>query len=614
MTYNQEQLEAVQHTKGPLLVLAGPGSGKTAVITARTAYLTEQYKVSPSSILVVTFTKAAAGQMKERFLHMQGITCTRVQFGTFHGIFFGILKQAYGLNGRNIISEEEKKKILRELLTSSGMEVEDEREVLELLQREISMVKTEQMPLDHFYSGSCPEETFRRIYRRYHEILCGKKLLDFDDLMVYCYELFVKRPDILKKWQEHFQYIQIDEFQDINMLQYRIIRMLAAPQNNLFAVGDDDQSVYRFRGAKPEMMFRFQQDYPSGKIIILYQNYRCSASIVNCSQKLIRHNTARFEKQLTTSNAPGKAVELRTFADEKAESDYLLESILKLVQNGESCDNIAVLFRTNIGSRPTVSRLMEYNLPFVVKDGLPNLFEHWIAVQILAYLRISKGGRRRSDFLQIANKPNRYISREALYESEVSFEHLYQFYEEKEWMCQRIEKLEDDLKILAGMPPFAAINYIRCGIGYQEYLKEYAQFRKMKPEELFDVLDELQQSAREYRTFEEWCSYIQDYTVELKKQKHKKQEGGITISTLHGAKGLEYPHVFILDINEGTIPYHKAVLPEEIEEERRLLYVGMTRAAQTLHLFNIKNRYEKKQEPSRFLEEVMGESGKCVTQ
>lgn len=613
MTFNQEQTEAVHHAEGPLLVLAGPGSGKTAVITARTAYLSETYKVSPSSILVVTFTKAAAGQMKERFLRMRGAVHTNVHFGTFHGLFFGILKQAYGLSGRNIISEEEKKRILRELLAGSGLEAEDERDVLELLQREISMVKTEQMPLDHFYSGSCPEETFRQIYRKYHEILCGKKLLDFDDLMVYCYELFIKRPDILKKWQEHFQYIQIDEFQDINMLQYRIIRMLAAPQNNLFAVGDDDQSIYRFRGAKPEMMFRFQKDYPSGKTIILHQNYRCSASIVKCSQRLIRHNSARFEKQLTTSNTAGKAVEMCTFPDENAETDYLLESIRKLIENGGACEDIAVLFRTNMGSRPTVSRLMEYNLPFTVKDGLPNIFEHWIAVHILSYLRLSKGGRQRSDFLQIANKPNRYISREALYESEVSFEHLYQFYEGKDWMCDRIEKLEEDLKILAGMPPFAAINYIRCGIGYNEYIREYAGYRKMKPEELNDVMDELQQSARKYRTFEEWCTYIQDYTLELRKQKSKKQEGGITISTLHGAKGLEYPHVYIMDINEGTIPYHKAVLPEEVEEERRLLYVGMTRASETLHLFSTKKKYEKKQEPSRFLEEMMRENETCVT-
>lgn len=606
MNLNQEQREAVRHNEGPMLVLAGPGSGKTAVITARTAYLTEKYNAAPSSILVVTFTRAAAGEMKERFLSAAGGKGTRVQFGTFHGIFYGILKQAYGLGSGNIIGDGDRRRLLGELVLDSGMEMEDEKETLDLLEQEISTVKTEQIALEHFYSASCPEEVFRRIYHSYHRRLRQKRLLDFDDLMVCCHELFLKRPDILKRWQERFHYIMVDEFQDVNVLQYKIIRMLAAPQHNLFVVGDDDQSIYRFRGAKPEIMLSFQKDYPQAQQVILRKNYRCTKAIVNCSQRLIRENEKRFEKALETDNEQGEAVEIHPFSDEEAQNLYLIQSVLEKTEEGCPANEIAVLFRTNTQSRQTVSKLMEYNIPFVMRDSLPNLYEHWIARQIFAYLRLAKGGRSRSDFLMIVNKPNRYISREALYEKEVTFESLYQFYEEKEWMWERIEKLEDDLKRMGGMSPFAAINYLCCGVGYREYIIEYARRRKIKEDDLLDILDEIQESSKNYRTFEEWCAFIQDYTLMLKRQKNSQDTCGVVLSTLHGAKGLEYDHVYILNVNEGMIPYHKAVLEEDLEEERRLLYVGMTRARKTLHLYYPEKQYKKKREPSRFLEEILG--------
>ncbi|MGI6006373.1 MAG: ATP-dependent helicase [Ruminococcus sp.] len=607
MNLNQEQKKAVCHNEGPMLVLAGPGSGKTAVITARTVCLIEKYHIAPSSILVVTFTRAAAGEMKERFLSLTKGKHSQVQFGTFHGIFYGILKQAYHLNSGNIMGEAEKRKLLTELVQNSRMEIDDEKDTLEVLEQEISTVKTEQIALDHFYSSGCPEEIFREIFRSYQKEMRRRRMLDFDDLMVCCYDLFIKRPDILKRWQERFRYVLVDEFQDVNMLQYKIIRMLASPEDNLFVVGDDDQSIYRFRGARPEIMLSFLNDYPRGARITLRKNYRCTKAIVNCSQRLIRENEKRYEKKLETDNEQGEAVEIHPFADEEAQGRHLAETILEKEKDGCPLEKMAVLFRTNTESRQTVSRLMEYNIPFVIKDSLPNLYEHWIARQILSYLRLSRGGRMRSDFLTVMNKPNRYISREALYEKEVSFESLYQYYEEKEWMCDRIGKLEEDLKRMGGMAPFAAINYLCCGMGYRDYIVEYAGKRKLKKEDLLEILDEIQESSRKYRTFEEWCAYIQEYTLLLQKQKNSADARGVTISTLHGSKGLEYDHVFILNVNEGTIPYHKAALEEDLEEERRLLYVGMTRARKTLHLFYPEKRYRKKQSPSRFLEEILGE-------
>ena len=471
--------------------------------------------------------------------------------------------------------------------------------------REISTVKNGRIPLSHYYSASCPDEEFRKIYETYEKRLHGKRLLDFDDLLVYCYQLFQKHPDILQAWQKKFRYILIDEFQDVNQLQYDIVRLLALPENNLFLVGDDDQSIYRFRGARPEIMLQIPKDFPQLQQVILKQNYRCTGEIVEKSQNVIRWNDARYEKQLFTENDKGKLIEIRTFENESEETTWLLKQIQKDLAEGCPHKEIAILFRTNHNCRMTVERLMEYNIPFTMRDVLPNLYEHWLAKNMVAYMHLAMGGRERKDFLAIMNRPNRYLSREAFYEKEVPFEILYQFYEGKEWMCDRIEKFEHDLKMMKNMAPFAAINYIRYGIGYDEFLKEYAQYRKIKVEELYDLLREIQESAKGYKTFQEWFDSMDAYKEKLKEQSEKvRQQEGIVVSTLHSAKGLEFERVYILDVNEGCMPYQKAILDPEIEEERRMFYVGMTRAKKELHLYAVEERFGKKMEPSRFLVEL----------
>lgn len=606
MKFNNEQQQAVLHRDGALLVLAGPGSGKTAVITHRTKTLISEYHVNPSSILVVTFTKAAAREMKERFLRLTQETRTDVTFGTFHGIFYGILRHAYGITSQNIAGEEEKYRILRQILQNSSMDVDDENDLLDSLNKEISMVKNERIPLSHYYSASCPDEEFRKIYQKYETILHGKRLLDFDDLLVYCYQLFHKHPEILEGWQRKFRYILIDEFQDVNQLQYDIIRLLALPENNLFLVGDDDQSIYRFRGARPEIMLRVPKDYPGLKQIILKKNYRCSGEIVAKSQNLIRWNDARFEKNLETDNPRGNKIEIRNFENESEETTWLVKQIQKDVQEGCPMQEIAVLFRTNVGCRMTVERLMEYNMPFTMRDVLPNLYEHWIAKNIVSYMKLAMGGRDRRDFLAIMNRPNRYISRDACYEKEMIFDIFYQFYEGKDWMCDRIEQFEHDLHMMKNMTPYAAINYIRFAVGYDAYLKEYAEYRKLKVEELYDIIKEIQESSRGYRTFEQWFAYMKEYGEKLKEQSEqiRNRRDAVTISTLHSAKGLEYDRVYILGVNEKVIPWQKAVMTQEIEEERRLFYVGMTRARKELHLYSVKERFGRKMERSRFLDEL----------
>nr|WP_296157075.1 ATP-dependent helicase [uncultured Blautia sp.] len=606
MKRNPSQKRAIAHLSGPMMVLAGPGSGKTSVIVERTAYMTSEGKIPPSSVLVVTFSRAAAKEMKERFLTFTGQQHTQVTFGTFHGVFYGILKHAYGFTAANILSEEEKSGILRELTLNYGGELAEEGDFTEEIAKEISVVKGNRISLEHYYSSCCPDEVFRQIYQGYRKTCQEKRKLDFDDMLLYCYELFDKRKDILAAWQNKFQYILVDEFQDINQLQYDIVRMLAEPQNNLFIVGDDDQSIYHFRGARPEIMLNFTKDYPEAETVLLDVNYRCSGRILSSAMKVIGENKKRFQKKLSTPNETGNRISVREFQNPREEYLNVVSELRERMEKSEDLKDTAILLRTNQEAEGLVGALMERQVPFYMKEKLPNLFHHWICRNMLAYMRFAKGDTSRKNFLEIMNRPNRYIARDALPMTEISFDALRDFYKDKDWMCDRITTLETHLKILKGLSPYAAINFIRKGMGYEEYLHEYAEYRKIKPEELSEILDRLTESTKGMDSLEEWEKYIEEYTHKLEEQakKQEQEREGVLISTLHGVKGLEFDKVYILNVNEGSMPYKKAVLEPAIEEERRLFYVGMTRARKILTLCYVRQQYEKKREPSRFLKEA----------
>ncbi len=606
MKRNPSQIRAIAHLSGPMMVLAGPGSGKTSVIVERTAYMINEGKISASSILVVTFSRAAAVEMKERFLKFVNRDRSEVTFGTFHGIFYGILKAAYNLNASNILSEEEKYSILREMTEKFGQEMEQEGDFLEEIAKEISVVKGNCISLEHYYASCCSDEVFREIYNGYKNALRTRRKLDFDDMILCCYELFSQRPDILKAWQKKFVYILVDEFQDINSLQYKILQMLAAPANNLFIVGDDDQSIYHFRGARPEIMLNFTRDYPGAETVLLDVNYRCSGNILKTAMNVINCNKKRFRKKLTTPNDVGMPVTCKVFDNPREEAVCVAAALKKRLEKGEKLENTAILLRTNQEAESLITALMEYQIPFTMKEQLPNLYRHWICRNLLAYLHMAAGDRSRKNFLELMNRPNRYISRDALKNSQISFHDLREYYKDKDWMCDRITTLETHLRILGTLSPFAAVNFIRKGMGYEEYLREYAQFRKLKPEELLEILDRIHESTRGMKNLKQWEDYIEDYTEKLNEQakRQRDRKEGVTVSTLHAVKGLEYDIVYILNVNEGSIPYRKAVLAESVEEERRLFYVGMTRARRKLVLAYVNRQYEKEREPSRFLEET----------
>ena len=607
MAFHPSQLEAIQHRDGPMLVLAGPGSGKTTVITHRVKYLIEHHQVDPSAILVVTFTKAAAREMQERFEKLMDGHGGRVSFGTFHSVFFTILKYAYRFQASNIVRDEQKNQFIRELMDQYELDIEDEHEFTSGVLSEISFVKSEMLDLEHYYSQNCSEAVFKKLYKGYEERLRRGNLLDFDDMLVMCHELFTQRKDILAAWQRKFQYILVDEFQDINKVQYEIVRMLAKPQDNLFIVGDDDQSVYRFRGAKPEIMLGFTKDYPQAKMTLLGMNYRSTSDIVDTACRLIAHNQKRYQKDLKAFKGSGKPVVTLMSHDPQEETMQIVEAIQDYRKAGYPLEAMAVLYRTNLNPRLMIEKLMEYNLPFSMRDSLPNLYEHWISKNILAYIQAAHGDLSRGNILQIINRPNRYISRDALGDGKISWDAIKSFYQDRNWMVERVEQLEYDLLMIRSMPPVAAVNYIRKAVGYDDYLKEYAQFRRMKSEELLDVADQLKESAAGFKEVDAWFEHMKEYKERLREQAkaQKGQNEGVALMTMHSSKGLEFPIVFILDANEGITPHRKAVLDVDVEEERRMFYVAMTRAKERLHVCYVQERYGKKQERSRFISEYL---------
>lgn len=609
MSLNNAQREAVSHLNGPCMVLAGPGSGKTLTIAKRIEYLIQKIKVRPEEILVITFTKYAAKEMRERFYSEMQTKSMPVTFGTFHGIYYGILKWAYHLKQDNILTEAQRDELLKEIAANADWSGDEEllqnQDFLNELSEEIGNVKNNLKDIDTYISKQFGMGRFRKIYHEYEEAKQKLRKIDFEDMLVMTLRLFREYPEILKKWQQKYKYILIDEFQDINQAQYEVIRLLAAPENNLFVVGDDDQSVYGFRGAKPGIMMEFKKDYPDTKQIVLDVNYRSTAHIVKGALRVIKNNRLRYPKEIRASKKADRCVHVQEVRDVVEEAHYVLDRIRESIKSGERPEEIAVLFRTASDARMVAELLMEYQIPFHMKEHLNNLYEHFIGQDIYSYLKLSQREYERKFFLQIINRPNRFISRDSMEGSRISYETFRKFYCDKEWMIDRIDQLEWDMKMIENKSPFAAIQYLRKSVGYDEFLKEYAAFRQMSYEELRDILDEIQEGAKNFKTIKEWFEHVDNYKEMLKIQT-KKAEGkeGVSLLTMHGAKGLEFDTVFVIAANEGVIPYKKAQIEDEIEEERRLFYVAMTRAKRRLTISYTKEKNGKTVKPSRFVNEL----------
>ena len=617
MKLNRGQDEAIKHGNGPCMVLAPPGSGKTLIVTERTRYLIEESGVRPDQILVITFTGYAAREMKERFERLTAGKNYPVTFGTFHSIFYGILKCAYGIGANNLMSEKESSVLLQEVLDQTNIEstpeVEDEEELVRELLREVGMVKNGLCHLKDFHSKYLTQDEFAEVFRSYEHQKKELKKFDFDDMLVQCYALFRKKPEILQGWQKRFQYILIDEFQDINRVQYEVIRMLAAPRYNLFVVGDDDQSIYGFRGAKPELMLYMKQEFPSLRTISLTVNYRSTEFITGAAARVILHNDTRFYKRVQSFRGRGQNVHVQEVLDEQEEAQYVTEEIQKKLDQGIKPGEIAVLFRAAVQARMISEILSEHRIPFEMRDYVTNFYRHFIVKDMMAYLQLAAGKRDRSLFLTICNRPLRYLARNSMENRQVNFEDLRKFYCDKDWMLDIIDQFDVDVRMMKNMAPYAAIQYIRKKIGYDDFLKEYAEKHQISWKQLMDVMAELEERSKNFKSYDEWEIHIAKYTQELEEQQAKarkikgERENKVQLMTIHSAKGLEFEDVFVIHANEGEIPHQKAEKKDEIEEERRLFYVALTRAKNNLCISYITQKNGNSIKPSRFVEELLGQ-------
>lgn len=617
MKLNRGQDEAIKHGNGPCMVLAPPGSGKTLIVTERTRYLIEESGVRPDQILVITFTRYAAREMKERFERLTAGKNYPVTFGTFHSIFYGILKCAYGIGVNNLMSEKESSVLLQEVLDQTDIEstpeVEDEEELVRELLREVGMVKNGLCHLKDFHSKYLTQDEFAEVFRSYEHQKKELKKFDFDDMLVQCYALFRKKPEILQGWQKRFKYILIDEFQDINRVQYEVIRMLAAPRYNLFVVGDDDQSIYGFRGAKPELMLYMKQEFPSLRTISLTVNYRSTEFITGAAARVILHNDTRFYKRVQSFRGRGQNVHVQEVLDEQEEAQYVTEEIQKKLDQGIKPGEIAVLFRAAVQARMISEILSEHRIPFEMRDYVTNFYRHFIVKDMMAYLQLAAGKRDRSLFLTICNRPLRYLARNSMENRQVNFEDLRKFYCDKDWMLDIIDQFDVDVRMMKNMAPYAAIQYIRKKIGYDDFLKEYAEKHQISWKKLMDVMAELEERSKNFKSYDEWEIHIAKYTQELEEQQAKarkikgERENKVQLMTIHSAKGLQFEDVFVIHANEGEIPHQKAEKKDEIEEERRLFYVALTRAKNNLCISYITQKNGNSIKPSRFVEELLGQ-------
>lgn len=610
MPYHREnfsQEQAIRHTTGPAMILAGPGSGKTYVTVHRIQHLITHQGVDPAHILVITFTKAAAMEMQQRFFHLMEPLKPPVWFGTFHAIFYHILKQSAQYRDYTIIKESEKRNILHNIVRMHKRFVYIKEEDYQSLLQAISRRK--HMPVSEPSVSPLTEmtkEDFVFLMQEYQKYMTELQQMDFDDIMLYCETLLCQNKGLLHKWQQQFQYILIDEFQDIAPIQYRIICLLAEPERNLFIVGDDDQSIYRFRGASPANMWQFMKDYPEAEQITLQVNYRCHEEITNAALTVVSENKERFAKQIESAHSDGEGLQCHIFDSEVKEQQYLIDSLRK-EQQENTLNHSAIICRTNYECALWAQTLERAKIPYRLKEVPKSPFSHFVIKDLTAYLELASGCRKRSIFLRIMNRPVRYIRRDSLMTEEISELEWKRYYNGLPAIQDAIERLFRELDNIHRKKPYLAIRYIRNIVGYDSYLKEKYGMAQFK--ELAQIEDDFQELAKQLTSFEELKEYIHEYEEILKSQGSKAVEcsktfkDGIELLTMHASKGLEYDSVYLPGCMEGKIPSKKADTEQDVEEERRMFYVAMTRAKHSLYISAVKGKTEK-EIPSRFLNAI----------
>lgn len=600
MIFDENQISVIKASPGALLVTAGPGSGKTAVLTQRVIYLNKAYNIPFDKILVITFTKAAASQMKSRFeKEYEGES--KVTFCTFHSLFYSIIRDFKSENFL-IISLKEKLNILKMVLMDMNLDISrlDLNEIID----EISKVKNLDLNPENYLSKSIDPDKFPLMFKLYHEETGARNLIDYDDFVIIAERLFDKNPDFLDKWKDKYSYCLIDEFQDINYKQYEMVKRLFIGKG-VFAVGDEDQSIYAFRGSSSDICLMLKKDF-AADVLKLETNYRSTKNIVKAGMNLISFNSLRFDKRIVpVKGAKEGEFKVKSFDTYKEEYEVLVKEAKEGLTKGKS---IAILLRTNNIQDSLQYCLLKYKVPYITEKTGIKLMNNEFIEDILTYFKIAIGENTYSNLLKIANKPNRYISRNFLAECKLneryndnlfSYVNLYECSGRKKYLSVNIFKFERNIKELCKLDSFEGLIFIMKVIGYEKYLFE----KGIKFETEFEQLKAL---AREFTSKEDFIDYfelIKDEESEVNEQKEDDGTNKIRICTIHASKGREWDEVYIPDLNEGNIPHKKALSKEETEEERRLFYVAMTRAKEKLWVCYADD-IKRNLKPSLFVKEL----------
>lgn len=595
---------------GPAMVLAGPGSGKTTVITHRIKNLIEKAEVRPENILVVTFTKAAAISMQKRFSTlMNGGKGQLVTFGTFHSVFYKILRKSRRYEATEILSERQKTDYIREIIGRYGISSNDISELSQNIINDIGNIKGNMLNAQEYEPSCCKKEDFIKVYNAYNLELKKDGKMDFDDILRECCLLLCENHTILEQWRELYKYILIDEFQDINRIQMNIIELLASPLNNIFVVGDDDQSIYGFRGARPEIMIEFKDYYPEAELIVLDVNYRSTQSIINVAGRVIENNKTRLDKCAHANNNKDFQPDIRKFRNQVEELKFVVSKIKEYENQGISLSEMAILVRNNSQIQEISSFLKNRKIEAESGKHRSNIYNGTVAKDILSYVRGAlkfDGTYFNEDLIYVLNKPQRYISRQVVLSVNMNISAVRRIYSKN-----NIDSFLFHIEMIRKLPPQAALSYIRKGAGYEEYLRLYAIENNIPMSGLLKQLEQLVQECSKFNTLEQWINSIDSAQNSEGQNFGKKSsgEGGtnnrINIMTMHGSKGLEFKAVFIVDANQGIIPTSKALRERDFEEERRLFYVAITRAIDYLNIYAVEERLGCPIEVSMFVEEML---------
>ena len=602
MGFTEAQKRAIESKARAVLVVAGPGSGKTTVLTERLVYLLKN-GAEAKSCLLLSFTRASSKEMALRFAK-RGIAGNSPHFSTIHALCLSLLREVRGIEREGLVNLYEKMDWLSAYFLEKGIAREEVEELLLNYGNQISYFKSITEEERMYFLREEKNEDFLPLFQYYEKMRKLRGKLDFEDLLIEVLLELKKNTRIADSWKSRFSYILVDEFQDLSLIQYAILKALSEKGASLFVVGDEDQSIYGFRGASPDILFRFAGDFPDCERIFLADNFRSKEEIVLLSRRLIGKNKKRFQKPLTGRRGRGGKAKYFLLETGVEEAVLLAEHVESLLREGCPPEEIAVLCRSKMQITPLLPGFMERGIPIVVVEELSNVFQHFIGKDILAYLRLAKNKESSQELVQILSKPYRGLRREKILHRDSGLSDLKRAAKTRKESAET-EKLEKHLEALSKLNPKEAVLFIRKEIGYEKYLEDFAKKKNKDFTEWWESLEEITAMSEGYPDLDAFFRFVTEFNRRALERRKPEEEKGIRFMTYHSAKGLEFDEVFLPDCIEGIIPDGRAKKPEEIEEERRSFYVALTRARKGIHIYVTKTRYSKKVYPSRFIPELL---------